>query len=699
MAATPIHALAHPAPALVPGAQSAPTSRVDVIAVTRDDALLEQVGRELDGETGIRLADSVDAAREHVDAAHAQVFLLDAREAADPGSAVDRLQSFSDSGVVVVFAPASQSPDIAHAIRRSAAFAVLPIPVETGKTAAVLAGAREEALSRAVVSAPKADAQPAARQVIASQPAESVPWLEPVATARPARPRTPRWLVPGMVGLVVLGMSATWFLLDHAGQDTVPKPVAAAVAPRPAPVAASPVPDLIEHGSVEDLLDKAATAFLERRYVEPDSDSALLYYRSVLAQEPGNGEAREGLDRVAAVLDERLQSALAERRLDDAATTVVQLARVRPDDPKVQSAATRIVEGQIAAALDAGRTDRASQLVRQAAQARSLPADRTTYWRDEITRRQGGARVNQLAGLVYARIAEGRLIEPAGDSAREYLAQLSQLAPNTRTQAAASRKLGQAFLQRAQTAGAQRQTVEMERWLAEARALGVTTATGLAAVPVASTRVDVTPTPPSLSEPERLAMLVQQRISEGKLIDPTQDSAVFYYGSLRTKDPAGAATADQARALSSQLVERASSALAAGEFEITQRYLDAARGLGVEPTRLDGLERRLAAARQPSPAPLQSSSLERTYYLAPAYPTGAMEKGLSGEVRVRVAVDADGRVQGTEIVSSTPTGVFDKSVLAAVSRWRFKAPRVEGRAVESTTVIAVVFKPGDGARR
>jgi TonB family protein len=647
VAATPVPARAHLAPALVPRAQSAPTCRVDVIAVTRDDALLEEVGRELDGETGIRLADSVDAAREHVDAAHAQVFLLDARESADPGSAADRLQSFSDSGVVVVFAPASQSPDIAHAIRRSAAFAVLPIPVETGKTAAVLSGAREEALSRAVVSAPKASAQPAAQQVVASQPAEPVPWLEPVTTAPPARPRTPGWLVPGTVGLVVVGISVTWFLLDQAGQDTLTKPGAAAVAPRPAPVAASPVPDRIERGSIEDLLDKAATAFLERRYVEPETDSALLYYRSVLAQAPGNGEAREGLDRVAAVLDERLQSALAERRFDDAATTVAQFARVRPGDPKVQSAAISIVEGRIAAALDAGKTDRASALVRQAAQAGTLPAERTTYWRDEITRRQGGTRVNQ----------------------------------------------------RAQTASAQRQTVEVERWLAQARAVGVTTATALAAVPTASTRVDATPAPPSLSEPERLARLVQQRISEGRLVDPTEDSAVHYYGSLRTKDPTGAATADQARALSSQLVEGAGSALAGGEFEMAQRYLDAARGLGLEPTRVEGLERRLAAARQPLPVPLQSPSLERTYYVAPAYPKVALEKGLRGEVRVRIAVDADGRVQGAEIVSSTPAGVFDNSVLAAVSRWRFKAPRVEGRAVEASTVISVVFEPVDGARQ
>jgi TonB family protein len=727
VAAKPVTARAQPAPAATPFARPAPATRVDVIAVTGDDVLLEQVGLALDGETGIRLADSVDAVSEYLDPACAQVILLDAREYPDLGGAVDRLQTLSDCCVVVVLAPDSQASDVATTIKRSAVFAVLPIPIEPGKTAAVLEGAREEALSRAVLAAPQPVPPPIATQLMAPQPAPAVQAAvpvygpapvfapasasasasAPVAIAPPGRPRTPGWLAPAGIALVVLGVAVTWLLVDRAAPDAQPvsaQPVSQDVelAPDAVPVAASAPTTRVEQGSIEELLEKAGAAFRERRYVEPASDSAFLYYQSVLAQAPDNGEAREGMQRVATIVDQRLQSALAERRYDDAAAAFAQLALMRPADPGSEATATRIVEGQIAAALDSGRIDRASQLLQQATLARTLPAARATHWREEIGRRQGGTQVSQLAALVSARISEGKLVEPAGDSARDYLAQLSRLAPNTRTQAATSRKLGQAFLQRAQAAGAHGQTAEAERWLAEARAVGVTPIGDVAAAPVASTPTDTTSTPPATSATERLTLLVQQRISEGRLVDPAQDSAVSYYGALRAADPTAPATAEQARALASQLLEKSGTALAAGDLETAQRHLAAARQIGLDPARIDSLEQRMAAARRPPVAPpalVQSASLERTYYVAPIYPKKALEKQIGGEVRVRITVDADGRVKGIAILSSTPPGVFDQSVLAAVSRWRFKPPPADAGAVDASTVTSVAFKPTDDARR
>jgi len=732
VAVTLVTARAQPAPALAPGSRPAPTTRVDVIAVTRDDALLEQVGLALDGETGIRLADSVDAVAEHVDAACAQVLLLDVREYPDPGGAVDRLQSLSNSCVVVVLAPDSEASNVADTIRRSAVFAVLPIPIEPGKTSAVLEGAREEALSRAILTAPQPVPPPIATQVVAPQPvpppiatqvsapqpvpppiatqvvapqptpALPTPATAPAAIAPPAKPRTPGWLIPAGAALVVLGIAVTWLLVDVAGRDTKPASQDVEIAPETAPVAASASTTRVEQGSIEELLDKAGAAFRERRYVEPASDSALLYYQSVLAQAPDNGEAREGMQRLAAIVDQRLQSALAERRFDDAATALAQLALMRPADRGSEATATRIVEGQIAAALDAGKIDRASQLLQQATLARTLPTAHATRWREEIGRRQSSTQVNQLAALVSTRISEGKLVEPAGDSARDYLAQLTRLTPNTRAQAAASRKLGQAFLQRAQAASAQRQTADAERWLEEARAVGVTPVADLAAASVASAPTDTNSPPPEPSATERLTQLVQQRISEGHLLDPTQDSAVFYYGALRAADPTGAATAEQARALASQLVDRSSTALAAGDLETAQRLLAAARQLGLDPARIDALEQRVAGARQPPtlpPAPVPSAALERTYYVAPVYPKKALENQVSGQVQVRISVDAQGRVKGAAIVSSTPAGVFDQSVLTAVSRWRFKPPPAAAGAVDASTITSVVFKPTDVARR
>ena len=173
-----------------------------------------------------------------------------------------------------------------------------------------------------------------------------------------------------------------------------------------AQVAAKSTPRRSVAGSVEVLLDKADTAFRDRRYVEPETDSALLYYQSVLAQAPDNGEARQGVDRIVAVLDQRLQSAVAERRFDDAETALAQLERVRPSDPMIQSVEIRILEGQIAEALQAGRFDRANQVLRQATQAQALPADRATYWRDEIGREISRRQRAQQAAIAQKQAAE-----------------------------------------------------------------------------------------------------------------------------------------------------------------------------------------------------------------------------------------------------------------------------------------------------
>jgi protein TonB len=476
-------------------------------------------------------------------------------------------------------------------------FAVLPIPVEPGKTAAVLEGARDEALSRATLAVPQASPVRVTIQSAELPPDDVEPWSEPAAVAPPARPRTPKLLLPGLIGIAVLGLAAAWYLLDRPTQRVEPESATATRAadapdaPIPAagpgavetrrsamPVVAKTTPDRVVGGSVEVLLDKADTAFRDRRYVEPETDSALLYFRSVLAQAPDNGEARQGLDRIVAVLDQRLQLAVAERRFDDAATALAQLSLVRPGDPKIQSVEIRIVEGQVAEALDAGKFDRANQLLRQSAQA--LPADRASYWRDEISRRQ-----------------------------------------------------------RAQQAAiAQRQTPDVARASAELRAAGATPTTPPGAPQQTRSRGEMTGAPQPFPEPERQAVAREPVTDTGNV--------------ERTETPPSVA---------------------------------------LQPS---------PASAPPAqvPAPLESASLERTYYVAPAYPKAAEKDGLSGKVRVRLTVGTNGRVKAAEIVSSTPAGVFDQPVMSAVIRWRFKPPQVEGRAVESTTVVSVVFKPADGAR-
>ncbi len=139
---------------------------------------------------------------------------------------------------------------------------------------------------------------------------------------------------------------------------------------------------------------------------------------------------------------------------------------------------------------------------------------------NEISRRQGDARAHQLAQLVSTRIREGKLVDPATDSAKIYVAQLRRLPADPKGLAdAATAELTQAFLLKIREAAAQPQRDDLERWLAEARALGVSptrVAAAIRAAPAAATAQ------PTMTQPERLAQPVADRSNDGRPLEPSQ---------------------------------------------------------------------------------------------------------------------------------------------------------------------------------
>jgi TonB family protein len=705
---------------------------VEFIAVTQSDELLEQLGQSLDGESAIRHADTIAAARELIGASQPCVVMLDAREHHNAGTAVEELQPANGLSVVVVFAAADQTGIVAQAIKRSSTFAVLPIPLETAKTAAVLEGAREEAIARRnVVAQPP---EPPAPSVIASYRGEvpvnrTVSATEHLAAARSSarRPPTrsgPPWtmILGGIAAVALVAIIAAWFVM-RGSEDPGPvpsassseepaavpvveqaQPAAASTAATSAPAVpaepaqgVSPAQLAVIEAPVDELLDKARIAFRERRYTDPEKDNALLYYRSALAQEPENGEALEGLTRLGSLLDGRLQSAMTEQRYDEAAATLSRLKLIRPGDARLKATEAKLAEVRIDAALANKDVDRAAALVRQAAQTGALPPERVARLREEIDRRQDDARGQRLAELVSTRIREGRLVDPANDSAKFHVAQLKKLAPDSRRTAAAARELENAVLKRARDAGAAKQPAEVERWLAEARDMGVSPAR------ISTLQREVrtaTVTRPAASDVDRNAKLMRDRINEGRLLDPTGDSALFYLNALRATDAAGAAAA--AGVLSASLLQHSRGSLAAGNPDDAQRHVLAARQLGLNLTDVEAVEADIAAARLPAaPVPVQvtADKLKRTRYVAPEYPREALAKELRGDVRVKYTVGTDGRVKDAAVTASNPAGVFDEVALAAVRRWRFKPYEMDGQPVEAITGTIMVFKPGDDSNR
>lgn len=66
----------------------------------------------------------------------------------------------------------------------------------------------------------------------------------------------------------------------------------------------------------------------------------------------------------------------------------------------------------------------------------------------------------------------------------------------------------------------------------------------------------------------------------------------------------------------------------------------------------------------------------------PDYPMRARQRGVEGWVHVSFTISKAGTVKDVAIINSEPRGVFEKSAIAAVSRWKYNPKIVGGVPVE-----------------
>lgn len=77
---------------------------------------------------------------------------------------------------------------------------------------------------------------------------------------------------------------------------------------------------------------------------------------------------------------------------------------------------------------------------------------------------------------------------------------------------------------------------------------------------------------------------------------------------------------------------------------------------------------------------------------APRYPSGALRRGESGTVMVRVEVDVSGMPAGVALVKRSGSRDLDRAAMEAVRKWRFQPAQRDGLAVSGSLVIPVDFR-------
>ena len=138
--------------AATPATAGTPPTRqpaVDVTAITSQDDFLLELGQTLGGQAAVRPVDTLEAALEAMASGkRGQLLVIDARELPDVRAMVDAAHAALPRAVLLVFAAATKERQLAAKLKGSKVFAVLPTPVDSPKTQAVLDGAIEAAAHR-----------------------------------------------------------------------------------------------------------------------------------------------------------------------------------------------------------------------------------------------------------------------------------------------------------------------------------------------------------------------------------------------------------------------------------------------------------------------------------------------------------------------------------------------------------------------
>ena len=652
-----------------PGPGSFKSKKPTAVIATPDLDLWAQLGPMLESTVAMRHADSLSSAAAMLKPGTRTILLADLR-----GLSPDD------------FAPISGSPHnpVVIAIRDNASAGMVDqLMLEGSIHALVDAPVEQAAIMRAVNDAARISSTAEALSAVTAPSSANSGGEE--------KSGKPMGLIIGAVVGVLALAGAGWYFTkgSKSAESAATETDAAAPAAAPAAKAGQPA------ASLDEVLEKARLAMDERRYIEPNKNNALEYFRQVLVLEPGNAEATEGLKRLGGLLIARARTALDERRFDNALAELEAARSIDPNDQRLVEVDTRLDSmraqtalAQIQATLAAQNFDRAATLLEAAQKDALLPPAQIAQLSKELDGKRRSVTISRLVASAEARLAGGRLVTPNDESAKDAIQALREAGASTELVSRLNADLNQRLLASARDAAARGDQNAVAANLAAAKENGVSTAALNAA------QRDITAAAQKQQRTNddiaRYAKAAQERLAAGQLLAPANDSAVSNAERLRLLDVRNPVTVQVVRDVRGRLVAEARARLAANKATEAAAFLDAAESLGGDADLAD-LRSALASAQQaaataaaaPKLPPLKMNRPPR-----PKYPTSA--KGVEGWVRVEFYVTPQGRTERVRVLSSEPAGVFDAAAVEAMESARFE----EFEATDSRLAVQrIVFKP------
>jgi TonB family protein len=199
------------------------------------------------------------------------------------------------------------------------------------------------------------------------------------------------------------------------------------------------------------------------------------------------------------------------------------------------------------------------------------------------------------------------------------------------------------------------------------------------------------------AEPQRNAELLKnanERLLQDRLIEPANDSAKYFYLTLKQLDAGNAALGPLLQDLGTRLAAKARRALILGQYDAAKSWLEEERAIGFSSAEVSSAQRDLDAdlARQnfmTNLVPAGQLTLLKT--VQPAYPIKAQYTKVEGWVDLEFTVSETGKVQDVTVRATSVPGVFEDAAVKAVNQWRYRPNLRDAKPVPVRTQIRLRF--------
>ena len=490
-------------------------------------------------------------------------------------------------------------------------------------------------------------------------------------------------LLVGGVALAALVAAGGWFITrDPSAIPDSTSHVAAAPAAR--------------DEQFETLLTRADRAFESGALVAPAGANAADLYKQALHRDSSDPRATAGIEKVIDKLLSAAEAQLAAQHLEEAQKLTEQARTVKPDHVRVAFLAARIgkererwVLSHARQAASSGNLEEAIAVLDGAA-PEGKPSTLVAEARQELEQKKLDDRVSDYLAKAADRLSRGQLVEPAQDNARFFIESARAVAPDETEVRQAERQLDDRLVAEARKALAAGNAETAQHWIDVAADSGVSQ-DEISDLTREAQRVQTSAKADAMA---RLALLFNERLTQGRVLDPPGDCAKFYLNQLVQSDATHPSTVLARQALANRTVDEAKAAVRRQDFTGARRWLAEAHDAGSDAASISAVETDMTAAldnTKRAAEVVNAGNLVLAHYTPPTFPVTAREQGVSGWVDVQFVVRSDGLVSDVIITGAEPAGIFEQAAVDAVKKWRYNPAQRDGHAIDQRARLRMKF--------